>query len=56
MIVSANEKVHIITRRLFDEDLRRHFAGVVLEVAEGTIRAIGYAFIYDQAHSSVQSE
>jgi len=38
-----------MTRRQFDADLMRHFAGVVEESAEGSIRATGYAFNYDQA-------
>jgi len=49
MVVSTDEKVHIVTRRFFDADLRRHFVGVVEEANEVTMRVRGYAFIYDQA-------
>ncbi|HEY43542.1 MAG TPA: hypothetical protein G4O11_06115 [Anaerolineae bacterium] len=48
MLVSKDEKVHIITRRLFDGDMRRHFVGVVEEVTDEAIRVKGYAYIYDQ--------
>jgi hypothetical protein len=39
--------VHIITRRRFETDLRRHFAGVVETCTESIIRVKGYAFIFD---------
>ena len=47
MVVSLNEKVHIISRRLFESDLRRHFTGIVEECSEAIIRVKGYAFIFD---------
>ena len=34
MVIVAGDKVHIMTRRLFETDLRRHFVGVVEEVSE----------------------
>jgi hypothetical protein len=47
VLIDIGEKVHIITRRLFDENLRRHFVGEVI-AAEGVIvRLEGYSFIYD---------
>lgn len=49
MVISTGEKVHIITRRLFEEDLRRHFVGVVETCTETTIRVNGWAFVFDQA-------
>ncbi len=46
-LVSPGQKVHIITRRNFAEDLRRHFAGTV-EAADGTaVRVHGYTFVFD---------
>ncbi len=47
MILSAGDKVHIITRRLFEGDLRRHFAGIVENVAGDLVIVGGYAFIFD---------
>ena len=39
MIISIGEKLHILIRRRFEEDIRRHFAGVV-SAAEGYIANI----------------
>ncbi|MCJ7735180.1 MAG: hypothetical protein MUP11_11600 [Anaerolineales bacterium] len=48
MTVQVGEKLHIITRRLFEGDLRRHFAGVVEEVTGTIIRVRGYVFVFDE--------
>ncbi len=48
MTITAGEKLHMITRRLFEGDLRRHFAGVVEEVTGTMIRARGYVFVFDE--------
>ncbi len=49
MIISVGEKLHIILRRQFEGDVRRHFLGTV-EAHEGAvIRAKGYTFIYNRA-------
>jgi len=47
MIIEKGEKIHIITRRHFNGDLRRHFVGEVLDVERLAVRIEGYAFIYD---------
>ena len=47
MVLEREEKVLIITRRLFSGDLRRHFVGIVERCAQGAVRVRGYAFIYD---------
>ena len=31
MPLKPNEKIHVIERRLFNEDVRRHFVGEVVE-------------------------
>ena len=46
-IIATGEKVHIMTRGQFSEDLRRHFAGVVLAVSDKTLRAEGYVFVFN---------
>jgi len=51
MAIAKGEKVHIITRRLFESDLRRHFAGVVEDVALPLIRVRGYAYVFDHAQN-----
>jgi hypothetical protein len=47
MILKEGEKVHIITRRLFENDLRRHFAGEVQAAGEVAVRIEGYVFVFD---------
>jgi hypothetical protein len=47
MVISTDEKVHVITRRGFQADLRRHFAGIVEEATNDTMRVRGYSFVYD---------
>ena len=48
MILEKGEKIHIITRRSFDGELRRHFAGTAIsDVEQGVLRVEGYAFIFN---------
>jgi hypothetical protein len=47
MVLEIGEKVHIIERRYFQEDIRRHFVGEVLKCTENTIRLRGYAWVFD---------
>lgn len=47
MLVNG-EKLHIITRRLFETDLRRHFVGEILDVSGAVIWVRGYAFVFDE--------
>ena len=47
MILQKGEKLHVVTRRLFETDLKRHFAGEVVDVSETVVRLSGYAFIFD---------
>jgi len=46
-MIDIGEKVHIIERRLFDGDVRRHFFGEVERVENAAMRVTGYAFLYD---------
>jgi len=52
MVVKIGEKLHIITRRKFDQDLRRHFVGIVLALEGSIVRMEGYTFVFD-AHKDV---
>lgn len=47
MIFSPGDKVHIITRRHFPDEVRRHFVGEVAAAEGAVIRATGYAFVYE---------
>jgi hypothetical protein len=46
-ILEVGEKLHIITRRTFENDLRRHFVGEVKACNDLVARVEGYAFIFD---------
>jgi len=47
MIIDIGEKVHIIERRYFPEDLRGHFIGEVTRCTENIIRVKGYTWVFD---------
>ena len=47
MILEYQEKVHVVMRRNFQEDLRRHFIGEVQRVCDDLVRVKGYMFVYD---------
>jgi hypothetical protein len=46
-IIEPQEKVLIITRRLYNGDVRRHFVGTVERFQDGIMRVRGYAFVYE---------
>lgn len=43
MLLKQNEKLHIVERRLFNDDLRRHFIGEVVECSDSAVRVTGFA-------------
>lgn len=47
-VLEVGEAVHIITRRLFDGDVRRHFTGRVTAAANGLVRAEGWVFVFNR--------
>ena len=42
MILEQGEKVHIVERRYFTDDVRRHLVGEVIQCTEQAIRLEGY--------------
>ncbi len=46
-LLSPGEKIHVIHRRQFEKDNRRHFVGEVLHYEGGIARASGYVFVVD---------
>ncbi|MBW2494045.1 MAG: hypothetical protein JRE43_04775 [Deltaproteobacteria bacterium] len=44
--VEIGDKLHIMTRRLFEEDVRRHFVGEVTAVSDALVEIRGYTFIF----------
>ncbi|CAN5619693.1 hypothetical protein BH24DEI1_BH24DEI1_18260 [soil metagenome] len=47
MLLSVGEKIHIVTRLLFENDVRRHFVGEVEAATESIARIRGYAFVFE---------
>ena len=46
-LLSPGEKIHVMHRRRFDKDVRRHFVGEVESYEQGVARASGYVFVID---------
>ena len=46
-ILSSGEKIHVMHRRRFEKDVRRHFVGEVESYEQGVARASGYVFVID---------
>ena len=44
-LLNPGEKVHVIERRLFDGDARRHFVGEVDAATDVAVRVTGYTFV-----------
>jgi len=47
MLIDIGEKIHVIERRRFESDIRRHFFGEVDRVEAEGARVVGYAFVFD---------
>ena len=54
MILEAGEKVHVLLRRRFDDEPRRHFLGRVVETSESIARVEGYAFAFDSSRNELR--
>jgi hypothetical protein len=50
MILEQGENVHIIERRYFTDDVRRHLVGKVIKCTEQAIRLKGYVWVFDIAN------
>ena len=49
MILRQGEKIHVVHRRLFERDIRRHFIGEVEAYEDGMVRASGHVFVIEDA-------
>lgn len=47
MIISQGEKFHVVMRRSYEGQVRRHFLGTADAVMGAIVRTTGYVFIYD---------
>jgi hypothetical protein len=46
-LLSTGEKIHVMHRRRFEKDVRRHFVGQVEAYEQGIARTSGYVFVID---------
>jgi len=46
-LLSPGEKIHVMHRRRFEKDVRRHFVGLVEAYEQGIARTCGYVFVID---------
>ena len=50
-VVQPGETVHVIERRLFSGDVRRHFIGEIEACTDRALRVRGSLFVYDSGAS-----
>ena len=48
MIIEITEKVHVVVRRAFETDLRRHFIGEIKATSDSVARIEGYFLVFDK--------
>ena len=46
MVVEKGEKIHVMIRRKFETDLRRHFIGEITAVSGTLVRVEGYSYLF----------
>jgi hypothetical protein len=51
-VLTVGEKLHIMTRRLFADDVHPHFVGEISAVTGPLFRVQGFSFIFDSATNS----
>ena len=50
-LMKTGEVVHLIEKRVFPDDVRRHFVGEIEVASDRAIRLRGYLFVYDSGAS-----
>jgi hypothetical protein len=51
-LARPGERVHLIERRLFPGDVRRHFVGEIEASTDRAMRVKGYLFVFDSGSSA----
>ena len=51
-VLAVGDKVHILTRRLFADDVHLHFVGEISAVAAPLFRVQGHSFVFDSGTNS----
>jgi len=44
-VIEVGDNLHIMTRRLFEGDIRRHFAGEIVAIQDSLVLVRGFTFI-----------
>lgn len=47
-VIEIGDKFHIMTRRLFEDDIHRHFVGEVIATTDTVTEMRGHTFIFSQ--------
>ena len=53
-IIQIGDKLHIMTRRLFSDDLRRHFVGEVVKAVGPVCAVEGHTFVFHAGTNEYQ--
>jgi hypothetical protein len=51
-VLDVGDKLHIMTRRLFADDVHPHFVGEIIAISGAAFRAHGYSFVFDSGTNS----
>ena len=51
-VLAVGDKLHIMTRRLFADDVHPHFVGEISAVVGPLFKAQGYSFVFDSGTNS----
>ena len=51
-VLAVGDKLHIMTRRLFADDVHPHFVGEISAVSGPLFRIQGYVFVFDSSSNS----
>lgn len=46
-VFNIGEKIHVVEKRIFTDDVRRHFIGEITAIADHAIRLKGYVWVYN---------
>ena len=52
MLIEISEKVHVVVRRTFETDLRRHFIGEIKVANDSIARIEGFFMVFDKSKNT----
>lgn len=53
MVLVKGEKIHVVHRRRFEKDIRKHFVGEIVDYDSGLVRVIGHVFVIEDPKDNV---